>query len=157
MKKKKINFRLIILSIITLFLVISNIYFIYSLISLSGIETLIRILVIIILILLVICFSIRYLRSCLLKKKSFIAYSIFLIIYSIIFLIIGIVIRNTLNTLDNLTSEKTTYSVSLVSLNDNTNIETVGMISNASGVETELMNQMKKISKMLKNMITIFH
>ena len=142
MRKKKINFRLIILSIITLFLVISNIYFIYSLISLSGIETLIRILVIIILILLVICFSIRYLRSCLLKKKSFIAYSIFLIIYSIIFLIIGIVIRNTLNTLDNLTSEKTTYSVSLVSLNNNTNIETVGMISNASGVETELMNQM---------------
>ena len=149
MKKKKINFRLIMLLIITLFLLISNIYFIYSLISLSGIETLIRILVIIILILLVICFSIRYLRSCLLKKKSFVAYSIFLIIYSILFLIIGIVIRNTLNTIDNLTSEKTEYSVSLVTINDS-EIKTVGMLSNNSTIETELINQIIN-EKDLKN------
>ena len=141
MKKRKINYKLILLTIILLFLIISNIYFIYSLISLSGIETLIRILIIVILILLLICFSIRYLRSCFLKKKSYIIYSIFLIIYSILCLIIGIVIRNTLNTLDNLTSEKTTYSVSLVALNDN-EIQTVGMLSNNSSIETELINQM---------------
>ena len=141
MKKRKINYKLILLTIILLFLIISNIYFIYSLISLSGIETLIRILIIVILILLLICFSIRYLRSCFLKKKSYIIYSIFLIIYSILCLIIGIVIRNTLNTLDNLTSEKTTYSVSLVALNNN-EIQTVGMLSNNSSIETELINQM---------------
>ena len=148
MKKRKINYKLILLTIILLFLIISNIYFIYSLISLSGIETLIRILIIVILILLLICFSIRYLRSCFLKKKSYIIYSIFLIIYSILCLIIGIVIRNTLNTLDNLTSEKTTYSVSLVALNNN-EIQTVGMLSNNSSIETELINQM--INEMWKS------
>lgn len=147
--KKKLNYRLIILSIIILFLIISNIYFIYSLISLSGIETLIRIVVIVILILLVICFSIRYLRSYILKKKSYIFYSIFLIIYSILFLIIGIVIKDTLNTIDNLTSEKTTYSISLVSFN-NSEIKTVGMLSNNSSVETELINQIIN-EKDLKN------
>ena len=149
MKKRKVNYKLILLTIILLFLVISNIYFIYSLISLSGIETLIRILVIIILILLILCFSIRYLRSCILNKKSYIAYSIFLIIYSILFLIIGIIIRNTLNTIDNLTSEKTEYSVSLVTINDS-EIKTVGMLSNNSTIETELINQIIN-EKDLKN------
>ena len=142
MKKRKLNYKLIILSVITLFLIISNIYFIYSLICLNGIETLIRILVIIILILLMICFSIRYLRSCILKKKSYIAYSIFLIIYSSLFLTMGIVIKNTLNTLDNLTSEKTTYSMSLVTLNNTENISNVGMLSNNAGTNLDLINQM---------------
>lgn len=149
MKKRRVNYKLVIMSIIMLFLIISNIYFIYSLISLSGIETLMRIIVIIILILLVVCFLIRYLRSYILKKKSYIAYSIFLIIYSILFLIIGIVIRNTLNTIDNLTSEKITYSVSLITLNDS-EIKTVGMLSNNSTIETELINQIIN-EKDLKN------
>ena len=150
MKKRKLNFKLIIMLIIILFLLISNIYFIYSLICLSGIETLIRILVIIILILLIICFSIRYLRSYLLKKKSYFSYSIFLIIYSILFLTIGIVIKNTLNTLDNLTVENTTYSVSLVVLDDKQNISSVGMLSSDSSINTELTNEIIN-EKNLKN------
>lgn len=141
MKRKKYNYRLIILLIIIIFLIISNVYFIYSLVSLNGIETLIRILVIIILILLVICFLIRYLRTYFLKKKKFITYSLLLTIYSIIFLVIGIIIRNTLNKLDNLSIEETTYSISLVSLNNEKQIKKVGMLNNLSNIETELINQ----------------
>ena len=131
MKKKKnnckLNYRLLIMMMIMLLLFISNCYFIYSLLCLVGIETLIRITIIFILILLFLCFEIRYLRSYVLKKKRFNIYTIILLIYAVVLIMIGIFIQNTLNTLNNLTSDKTTYSVSLVALSteDNNNVKNI--------------------------------
>lgn len=144
MKKKKnsykLNYRLLIMMMIMLLLFISNYYFIYSLLCLVGIETLIRITIIFILILLFLCFGIRYLRSYVLKKKRFNIYTIILLIYAVVLIMIGIFIQNTLNTLNNLTSDKTTYSVSLVALSteDNNNVknitEKVGILANTSNI-----------------------
>lgn len=157
-KRIKINYRLIILLITSLLLVISNIYFIISLLRLTGIETLIRMIVIFILILLVLCFNIRYLKSYYLKKKRFNIYTILLIIYSIIFFGMGTFIQNALNTLNNLTTNKTTYSVSVITLENpiNENIkntdEKVGIISDNDNIEKELTNEIISTNK-IKNIV----
>lgn len=158
MKKKKnnckLNYRLLIMMMIMLLLFISNCYFIYSLLCLVGIETLIRITIIFILILLFLCFGIRYLRSYVLKKKRFNIYTIILLIYAVVLIMIGIFIQNTLNTLNNLTSDKTTYSVSLVALSteDNNNVknitEKVGILANTSNInENQIAKEIAEENK----------
>lgn len=158
MKKKKnnckLNYRLLIMMMIMLLLFISNCYFIYSLLCLVGIETLIRITIIFILILLFLCFGIRYLRSYVLKKKRFNIYTIILLIYAVVLIMIGIFIQNTLNTLNNLTSDKTTYSVSLVALSteDNNNAknitEKVGILANTSNInENQIAKEIAEENK----------
>ena len=158
MKKKKnnckLNYRLLIMMMIMLLLFISNCYFIYSLLCLVGIETLIRITIIFILILLFLCFGIRYLRSYVLKKKRFNIYTIILLIYAVVLIMIGIFIQNTLNTLNNLTSDKTTYSISLVALSteDNNNAknitEKVGILANTSNInENQIAKEIAEENK----------
>lgn len=158
MKKKKnnckLNYRLLIMMMIMLLLFISNCYFIYSLLCLVGIETLIRITIIFILILLFLCFGIRYLRSYVLKKKRFNIYTIILLLYAVVLIMVGIFIQNTLNTLNNLTSDKTTYSVSLVTLSteDNNNVknitEKVGILANTSNInENQIAKEIAEENK----------
>lgn len=154
MKKKKFNYRLLIMFITLLTLLLSNSYFIYSLLCLVGIETFIRIVIILILILLFLCLGIRYLRSYVLKKKRFNIYTVLLIIYAVILIIVGNFIQNTLNTLNNLTSDIMTYSVSLVTLKteENENIkditEEVGILINTSNInENQIAKEIAEENK----------
>lgn len=154
MKKKKFNYRLLIMFITLLTLLLSNSYFIYSLLCLVGIETFIRIVIILILILLFLCLEIRYLRSYVLKKKRFNIYTVLLIIYAVILIIVGNFIQNTLNTLNNLTSDIMTYSVSLVTLKteENENIkditEEVGILINTSNInENQIAKEIAEENK----------
>jgi len=112
----KLNYKFILLTIIFIFSLISSIYISYSLILLSGIETPIRIIVIIILLILLLCLNLKYLSSYFNHKKRYYFYTIFLIIYSIILIFIGNIIIKTYSKIDNLTTNKTLYSSSLVSL-----------------------------------------
>lgn len=149
MKKKKLKCRLIIGFIISILLLISNIYFICSLLRLDGIETLIRILIIFILILLTFILIIRYIRSYYFKKKSFSIYSILFLIYSIIFIFVSNFLNDTLNTLTNLTSDKTMYSVSLVATQSNDKIEGIaGILSSNSNIqEYQIAEELAKENK----------
>lgn len=149
MKKKKLKCRLIIGFIISILLLISNIYFICSLLRLDGIETLIRILIIFILILLTFILIIRYIRSYYFKKKSFSIYSILFLIYSIIFIFVSNFLNDTLNTLTNLTSDKTMYSISLVATQSNDKIEGIaGILSSNSNIqEYQIAEELAKENK----------
>ena len=147
-KVRRFNYRLLILLVMLLLLLFTNGYFIYSLLCLVGIETLIRIVVIFILILLFICISLRYYINYKKKTKRFVIYTVLLIIYSVLLILISNFIQNTLNTLNNLTSDKTIYSVSIVTQKEETNEnikninDKVGILSNSSNTsETEIAKE----------------
>lgn len=153
-KVKRFNYRLLILLVMLLLLLFTNGYFIYSLLCLVGIETLIRIVVIFILILLFICISLRYYINYKKKTKRFVIYTVLLIMYSILLILISNFIQNTLNTLNNLTSDKTIYSVSIVTRKEETNEnikninEKVGILSNSSNTsETEIAKEIASENK----------
>lgn len=153
-KAKRFNYRLLILLVMLLFLLFANGYFIYSLLCLVGIETLIRFVVIFILILLFICISLRYYINYKKKTKRFVIYTVLLIIYSGLLILISNFIQNTLNTLNNLTSDKTTYSVSIVTRKEETNEnikninDEVGILSNSSNTsETEIAKEIASENK----------
>ena len=153
-KVKRFNYRLLILLVMLLLLLFTNGYFIYSLLCLVGIETLIRIVVIFILILLFICISLRYYINYKKKTKRFVIYTVLLIIYSILLILISNFIQNTLNTLNNLTSDKTIYSVSIVTQKEETNEnikninDKVGILSNSSNTsETEIAKEIASENK----------
>lgn len=157
-KVKRFNYRLLILLVMLLLLLFTNGYFIYSLLCLVGIETLIRIVVIFILILLFICISLRYYINYKKKTKRFVIYTVLLIIYSILLILISNFIQNTLNTLNNLTSDKTIYSVSIVTQKEETNEnikninDKVGILSNSSNTsETEIAKEIASENK-IKNL-----
>lgn len=117
-KKCKLKYKLIILLITCILSLFSSIYISYSLILLNGIENHIRFIVIGIILILLVCLTLKYLISYFNHKKRYYFYTIFLIIYSVILIFVGKAILKTYQTIDNLTTDKTLYSSSLVSLSE---------------------------------------
>lgn len=155
-KKIKFEYKLILLTIAAILSIFSSIYMSYSLILLKGIETPIRITVIGIILILLICLILKYLISYFNNKKRYYFYTIFLIIYSIILLIAGKAIIKTYQTIDNLTTNKTLYSSSLVSLDEKEISELKGKIGILSDEESIDGNQIPNEiieEKKLKNEI----
>lgn len=108
---------------ILIVLLIFNIYasfkMMYALSLLSGIETFVRFLVIIIIILMLIGFVITYLKSLIKKKAKYFKLIPLTLIYTCILLTGSKYILKTYKTLDNISTNKTIYSTSLISLVEN--------------------------------------
>jgi len=126
-KDQKLKFILTCLSF--LLMNISTIYIIYAIALLSGIENLIRLLVAVILIFIAIICNISYYHSLKKKKSKYIILLIFTIIYSICLIFVSSFIIKTYKTVDSMTSNSTTYSTSLVVL-ENSKIKDIDSLDN---------------------------
>lgn len=109
----------IILIILAICTVGAGIYILYALSLLKGIETFIRILFSITVVLIGIILCIYYLKSLYRKRSKYYIYIPIVIIYSGLLSIMGYYIIKTYKSIDRMTTTDTTYSASLISLEDN--------------------------------------
>lgn len=125
-KKKKFKFN----KLIVLFVILSSIYLIYNIFLLGPIEPLIRyILIGIIIVSDIIMFKKAFKKKKKGPKNNSVLFAVFMLFLIIINIILGSSISFVYNKFSNMTSNKTVYSSSLVSLK-NTDIKSVSSISN---------------------------
>lgn len=117
--KRKIKKRSIVILIMFLLCIISSAYSIYSLSLLHGIETTIRMILCGIIAVLACSFSLGYFNSLKKKNKKYLLYIPITLIYSFVLLMFGYYIHKTYKVVDKVSSNKTTYSSSLVALSTN--------------------------------------
>lgn len=121
--KNNNKIKLILLGISFLLMNISTIYLLYGIFLLNGIENIVRLVVAIILFLIAIICDLTYFKYIRFKSKvkmnKVSIVFILTLIYSIILILISSFILKTYKTIDNMTSNSTTYSSSLVTLSTN--------------------------------------
>lgn len=121
--KKNNKIKLILLGISFLLMNISTIYLLYGIFLLNGIENIIRLVVAIILFLIAVICNLTYFKYIRFKSKikmnKMSIVFILTLIYSIILILISSFILKTYKTIDNMTSNSTMYSSSLVTLSTN--------------------------------------
>lgn len=153
MKKTKINIE----AVASLICILLSLYFIYTILRFNNIETLIRYLLIAILIIFDF-FLVYKLINKEKKKKKRKKYTIFLIVISFLYLILGLSLNRIYSYFSNL-NKNITYSTSLVSLKDKEDIdlltlkdEKIGIISdNGNDKGYELAQEIIKDKSLSKN------
>lgn len=118
-KKTKISIKYITMFIMTLICLGVSGYFLYAISLLSGIENKVRIILALIIVVLTLIFIIGLFKSRINKNKKYLFYIPVIIIYSIGLTAFSYYIIKTYKVVDNFTTNTTTYSSSLVTLNDN--------------------------------------
>lgn len=109
----------IVLTIFTICTIGTDIYILYALSLLKGIETFIRILFSVTVILIGLILCIYYLKSLYKKRSKYYIYIPIVIVYCGLLSMIGYYIIKTYKSIDKMTTTDTTYSASLIALDDN--------------------------------------
>ncbi len=137
--------------------IVTYVFFVINVISLQGIETLIRILILVFFGLFGILFAIFGLTSLIQKKKKiFIPFVVFALLFSITFGISSYFISKLYNRLESFTqSDTSTYTTVLLTLKDTeiTSDSILGMINNESNRENYILAKEMIKEKNIKNEI----
>ena len=154
-KKRKVNKKSIFVLILTILSIFACIFSVYSLSLLTGIETLIRMSMCGIIIVLMIALVVMLIKALKDKKKKHIGTIILSIIYSVLLILFGYYVFKTYSVVENFTSDSTTYSSSIVTLESNkaTDIKDVdgkvGILSDESNVAGNVIpNEVIKSEKL---------
>ena len=118
-RKRKLNKRALLITIMMLLCLIAGAFSIYSLSLLSGIETMIRMVLSGIIGVLALALLYGLFKSLRKKNKKYFIYLPLVIIYSTLLIGFGYYVTKTYLVIDNFTQDATTYSSSMVTLKDN--------------------------------------
>lgn len=157
---KRCKGKTLVLMILFILNVITSFKMLYALSLLKGIETFIRVLLSIIIIILLVAFSFTYLKYLYKRKSKYFKLIPITIIYVLILSIGSKYIIKTYKSINNLSTDKTIYSVSLISLVEDKaykieNIENgnIGLINDYTSIEgNEIPKEIIK-DKKIKNKI----
>ena len=132
-KKRKLKKKSIIVLIMIFLCIFAGFVSVYSLSLLNGVETMIRMIMILIIIVLALALVIGLLSSLNKKNKKYLIYLPFVLVYSILLIGFSYYIKKTYNVVANVSTDSTTYSSSIVTLNSNS-VEDIKDVSGSVGI-----------------------